>query len=65
VKNIRLLVLCFLLLLSARCIFAQTGNVTITGRIADASKAIIVGAHVAAINTGTNVRYGVSAVPSP
>jgi hypothetical protein len=36
---------------------AQTTNAAVTGRITDPSKAVIVDAHVALINTGTNVRY--------
>ena len=36
---------------------AQTTNAAITGRITDPSKAVLVDAHVAVINTGTNVRY--------
>jgi hypothetical protein len=36
---------------------AQTTNAVVTGRITDPSKAVIVDAHIALINTGTNVRY--------
>ncbi|HET6929195.1 MAG TPA: TonB-dependent receptor [Candidatus Acidoferrum sp.] len=56
-KNPGLLVLALLVLLSARCVSAQTENATITGRVADTTKAVIVGAQVTAINTGTNLRY--------
>lgn len=56
-KNLRLLALCLLVSLMAQRVFAQAGNATVTGRITDATKAVIVGARVAAINTGTNVRY--------
>jgi hypothetical protein len=44
-------------LLSPSIVSAQTANAAITGRITDPSKAVLVDAHVAAINTGTNVRY--------
>jgi hypothetical protein len=57
VKILRLLVFCILTMLAARSAVAQTGNATVTGRITDPSKAVIVGAHIAAINAGTNVRY--------
>jgi len=57
VKNLRLLVLCVLVLLVPRNIFAQTENATITGRITDPAKATIVGAEVSVVNTGTNLRY--------
>jgi outer membrane receptor protein involved in Fe transport len=36
---------------------AQSTNASLTGRITDPTKAIIVGAKVVAINVGTNVRY--------
>src|ERR1700730_13898619 len=38
---------------------AQTTNATITGQITDSQKAVIVGARVAAVNTGTNARFEV------
>ena len=36
---------------------AQSTNGSIAGRVTDPSKAVIVDANVAGINTGTNVRY--------
>jgi outer membrane receptor protein involved in Fe transport len=39
---------------------AQSSNAAITGRVTDASKAMIPGAHVTAINTDTNARYEAS-----
>ena len=36
---------------------AQSTNASITGRVTDPSKAVIVDAKVAGINTGTNARY--------
>jgi hypothetical protein len=36
---------------------AQSTNASITGRVTDPSKALIVGARVAAVNAGTNFRY--------
>jgi len=36
---------------------AQSTNASLTGRVTDPAKALIVGAKVAAINAGTNVRY--------
>ena len=36
---------------------AQSTNASVTGRVTDPSKAVIVDAKVAAINAGTNVRY--------
>jgi hypothetical protein len=57
VKSLRLLILCLLAFIAAPCISAQTENATITGRVTDPSKAIVVGAEVVFVNTGTNVRY--------
>lgn len=36
---------------------AQSTNASVTGRVTDPAKALIVGANVTAINAGTNVRY--------
>src|SRR5580698_5263458 len=36
---------------------AQSTNATVTGRVTDPSNAVIADATVAAVNTGTNVRY--------
>jgi hypothetical protein len=36
---------------------AQSTNASVAGRVTDPSKAVIVGAKVAAISAGTNVRY--------
>jgi len=50
----------FVILLFASCagvLRAQSTNASITGRVSDPSKAVIVDAKVAAINAGTNVRY--------
>jgi hypothetical protein len=51
----------FLLLLffsSYLCVLrAQSTNGSISGRVTDPSKAVIVDAKVAAVNVGTNVRY--------
>lgn len=47
----------FLLLASLTCVRAQSTNASLTGRITDPAKAMIVEAKVAAINAGTNVRY--------
>src|SRR6267378_1983121 len=38
-------------------LYAQTTNASLTGRITDPSKALIVGARIAAIDSGTNLRY--------
>jgi len=47
----------FLLLTSFSCIRAQSTHASLTGRITDPSKALIVDAKVAAINTSTNFSY--------
>src|SRR5208282_1973578 len=39
---------------------AQSTNASMAGRVTDPSKAVIVGAKVAAISAGTNVRYEVA-----
>jgi hypothetical protein len=36
---------------------AQSPNASVTGQVIDSSKAIIIGAHVAAVNLSTNIRY--------
>jgi hypothetical protein len=36
---------------------AQTTNASITGRVTDPSKAVVIDVKVAAVNTGTNFRY--------
>src|SRR5262245_66210524 len=38
-------------------IYAQSTHASLSGRVADPSKALIVGAKVAAITAGTNLRY--------
>src|SRR3989449_5398529 len=48
--------LCFVVS-CASILCAQSTNASLTGRITDPSTALIVDARVAAINTGTNVRY--------
>jgi hypothetical protein len=57
VKNWHSLTLCLLLLFVPPFLFAQVENATITGRITDPVKAVVVGAQVSLINVGTNVRY--------
>ena len=48
----------FLVCLAFTSVFhAQTTNASLTGRVTDPSKALIVGAKVAAISNGTNFRY--------
>ena len=50
--------LALLLLVSfAPVLCAQSTNASLSGRITDPSKAVIVGAKVAAISAATNVRY--------
>ncbi len=57
VRTLALLALFLGILLNLSIVPAQTANAAITGRITDPSKAVLADAHVAAINTGTNVRY--------
>ena len=45
------------LVLSANVLQAQTTNASLAGRVTDPSKALIVGAKVAAISVDTNIRY--------
>jgi hypothetical protein len=47
----------FLLALFPPVLRAQSTNASLAGRVADLSKAVIVGANVAAINTNTDFRY--------
>jgi Carboxypeptidase regulatory-like domain/TonB dependent receptor-like, beta-barrel len=47
----------FLLLVSLTCVRAQSTNASLTGRVTDPQKALIVDAKVAAISVGTNIRY--------
>jgi hypothetical protein len=51
------LFLCLIASLLAGRVIAQSTNAAITGRVTDPAKAVIGSAQVAAINTGTNVRY--------
>src|SRR6266446_4266929 len=54
----RTLILAFVLLLSFSVVLrAQSTNASLTGRITDPSKALIVDAKVAAISVGTNMHY--------
>jgi len=46
-----------LLLSSSFVLYAQSTNASLTGRITDPSKALIVGARVTAISAGTGLRY--------
>src|SRR5216684_3195721 len=46
-----------LLLSSSFVLYAQSTNASLTGRITDPSKALIVGARVTAISVGTDLRY--------
>jgi hypothetical protein len=56
VKNLRLLVLFLLTALAPQFVLAQTESATITGQVTDATKARVPNAHIAVINTSTNVR---------
>jgi len=47
----------FLIVSFAAVLWAQTTRASLTGRVTDPSKALIVDAKIAAINTGTNFRY--------
>jgi hypothetical protein len=42
--------------LSIGILEAQSPNASLTGRVTDSSKAIILDAHIVAINAGTNIR---------
>src|SRR6267154_63098 len=46
-----------LLLSSSFVLYAQSTNASLTGRITDPSKALIVGSRVTAISAGTGLRY--------
>ena len=48
--------LCLLLSFTS-VLYSQSTNASVSGRITDPSKALIVGARIAAINTGTSLRY--------
>src|SRR6266404_424050 len=54
---LRAATLAFLLFVSLTAAQAQSTNASLTGRITDPSKAVIVDAKIAAISAGTNVRY--------
>lgn len=47
----------FLLLASVTCVRAQSTNASLTGRITDPAKALIVDARISAVSAGTNARY--------
>jgi len=47
----------FVLLTSVACVRAQSTNATLTGRVTDSAKALIVDAKVTAITAGTNFAY--------
>jgi len=47
----------FFFVVSSACLCAQSTNASLTGRVTDPSKALIVGAKVAAVSDGTNSRY--------
>jgi len=47
----------FVLLTSLACVRAQSTNATLTGRVTDSAKALIVDAKVTAITAGTNFAY--------
>src|SRR6185436_772526 len=53
----RVLPLTFFLLVSLTCVHAQSINASLTGRVTDPQKALIVDAKVVAICDGTNARY--------
>src|SRR5262245_22346528 len=46
-----------LVMVVASCVYGQSTNASLTGRITDPSRALIPNAKVCAVNTGTNVRY--------
>src|SRR5262249_30491624 len=48
---------CLLLVLSSSGLRAQSTNASLTGRVSDPSKAVVVDAKIAAISTDTNIRY--------
>jgi hypothetical protein len=48
----------FFFLVASAFLRAQSTNASLTGRVTDPSKALIVGARVAAVSDGTNSRYG-------
>src|ERR1044072_885622 len=53
----RLAAFAFLILTSLTCVRAQSTDASLTGRVTDTAKALIIDARVAAISDGTNVRY--------
>lgn len=53
----RLAALAFLILTSLTCVRAQSTDASLTGRVTDTAKALIIDAKVAAICEATNVRY--------
>jgi hypothetical protein len=53
----RLTIFAFLLLASLTCVRAQSTNASLTGRVTDPAKALIVDAKVSAVSAGTNARY--------
>ena len=53
----RLAALAFLILTSLTCVRAQSTDASLTGRVTDTAKALIIDARVAAICEATNVRY--------
>lgn len=53
----RFILIFLLFLASPTALVAQSTNATLTGRVTDPSKALIADVRIAAVNTGTNVRY--------
>jgi hypothetical protein len=56
-KHYRMVGLCALLLLISSVALGQSTNATITGQVADPSKAVLPQATIRAVNNNTNVRY--------
>jgi len=54
------LAVCLLLLFSSSVLRAQSTSASLTGHVTDPSHALIAGAKISAINTGTNFRYETS-----
>src|SRR6266478_6060942 len=58
--SVPVLAACLLLVFSSSGLRAQSTNGSLSGRIADPSKAVIADAKISAINTATNFRYDTS-----
>jgi Carboxypeptidase regulatory-like domain/TonB-dependent Receptor Plug Domain len=53
----RLVIMCGVILSLTTLAYAQSPNASVTGQVADPSKAILAGAHILAVNVSTNIRY--------